>query len=291
MLKLKSQVSVKFLAEHFGVSKSNFYKWLKHRETSTARLTSKKEICTEIKSIFKASKETYGSPRVYAELKTKGVLISENTVAKYMREMGLDARLKKKYRVMTTDSNHPHPIAPRLFKTEEEHCLPAKPGMVLAGDITYLKLSKHNHVYLAVVLDMYNREVVGWSMSRSMDSRIVMDALHGAIKNTSPDAEVIFHSDRGVQYASIAYRNFLKNQKILPSMSRKGNCYDNAYVESFFSSLKKEWVYRQNPKTEDAMKACVFNYIETWYNKKRRHSSLDYMSPLDYRIKQQNRTS
>ncbi len=208
-----------------------------------------------------------------------------------MGEMGLNARLKKKYRVMTTDSNHAHAIAPRLFKTEDEHCLPTKPGTVLAGDITYLKLSKHNHVYLAVVLDLYNREVVGWSMSLSLDTRVVMDALHGAIKKTNPDAEVIFHSDRGVQYASDAYRKFLRNQKIKPSMSRKGNCYDNAYVESFFSSLKKEWVYRQNPETEDAMRACVFNYIEAWYNAKRRHSSLDYMSPLNYRIKQQKRTS
>jgi len=290
MSKLKDKMSIKFLAEHFGVSRSGFYKWSKLYD-GAPKLTAKKKICDKIKVHFKASKETYGSPRIYEELKADGFLISENTVAKYMREMGLDARLKKKYRVMTTDSNHSHPIAPRLFKTEDDDCVPNKPGEVLAGDITYLKLSKHNHVYLAVVLDLYNREVVGWSMGRSLETRLVLDALHMAMKKVGSDAEVVFHSDRGVQYASTAYRRFLKNKKIKPSMSRRGNCYDNAYVESFFSSLKKEWVYRQNPETEQAMKACVFNYIETWYNKKRRHSSLDYMSPLDYRIKHKKRTS
>jgi len=290
IFELKNQISVKFLSEHFNVSRSGFYKWMKAHK-ATSKLTSKAKICKEIKAVFEKSKGTYGSPRIHAELQAQDVVICENTVAKYMREMGLDARLKKKYRVQTTDSKHSNPIAPRLFKTEDENCLPTAPGQILAGDITYLKLAKHDHVYLAVVLDLYNREVVGWSMGRSLETCLVLDALHMAIKSVGPDAEVMFHSDRGVQYASTAYRRFLKNQKIKPSMSRKGNCYDNAYVESFFSSLKKEWVYRQKPETERDMKACVFNYIETWYNRKRRHSSLDYMSPLNYKLKQQKRTS
>jgi putative transposase len=289
IFELKDAMSVHFLCAHFSVSRSGFYKWQKLKNQFQL-LTPKQKICEQIKAYFEDSKETYGSPRIYNELKNKGIVISENTVAKYMREMGLDARLKKRYRVQTTDSSHAHPVAPRLFKVEAEHCLPSKPGEVLAGDITYLKLSKYNHVYLAVVLDLYNREVVGWSIGRTLQTRLVLDALHMAMRTVGPDAEVIFHSDRGVQYASTAYRRFLKNKNIKPSMSRKGNCYDNAYVESFFSSLKKEWVYRQNPKTEEAMKACVFNYIEAWYNKKRRHSSLDYLSPLDYRLKH-NRTS
>lgn len=289
IFQLKDQVSISFLAQHFGVSRSHFYKWLS--SPKSFKLTEKSKVCKKIKTIFESSKQTYGSPRIYSELKSQGVLISENTVAKYMQEMGLDARLKKKYRVLTTDSKHPYPIASRLFKTESEHCLPDGPGQVLAGDITYLKLSKHNHVYLAVVLDLYNREVVGWSMSRSLETRLVLDALHMAIEKSSPDTEIILHSDRGVQYASTAYRRFLKNQKIKPSMSRKGNCYDNAYFESFFSSLKKECIYRLNPESEDSMRACVFNYIETWYNKKRRHSSLDYMSPIDYKFKHQKRAS
>ena len=235
ILELKDRISVKFLSEHFDVSRSGFYKWMRAHE-QTSKLTPKAKICKETNAIFKKSQGTYGSPRIHAELKSQGVVTCEDTVAKYMREMGLDARLKKKYRVMTTDSKHSHPIAPRLFKTEDDDCLPTGPGQILAGDITYLKLAKHNHVYLAVVLDLYNREVVGWSMGRSLETRLVLDALHMAMRSVGPDAEVMFHSDRGVQYASTAYRRFLKNQKIKPSMSRKGNCYDNAYVESFFET-------------------------------------------------------
>jgi transposase InsO family protein len=208
--------------------------------------------------------------------------VSENTVAKYMNELGLDARLKKKYRVMTTDSNHSNPIAPRLFKTECEHTLPTRPHQVLAGDITYLKLGTH-FIYLAVVLDLYNREVVGWSMGKTLETSLVLNALDSAMRVVGPNAEVIFHSDRGSQYASEAYRKMLRNKDIQPSMSRRGNCYDNAYVESWFASLKKEWIYRSSYKTEDELRALVFEYIEIWYNKKRTHSSLGYLSPVEYR--------
>ena len=137
---------------------------------------------------------------------------------------------------------------------------------------------------MAVVIDLYNREVVGWSMSSSLETNLVLQALHNAMKVVGPDAEVIFHSDRGSQYASKAYRNFLKHKNIKPSMSRKGNCYDNAYVESWFSSLKKEWIYRSHYNNEAELRALVFEYIEVWYNKKRRHSSLGYQSPEVYRL-------
>lgn len=281
--KKKPKISYHFLCTHFGVSRASFFEWKKHKDQGLPSLVKKSEIKERILEFFKSSKETYGSPRVYDDLKEIGITVSENTVAKYMAELGLNARLKKKYRVMTTDSNHSDPIAPRLFKTEDEHCLPTKPGMVLAGDITYLKLSKHRHVYLAVVMDLYNREIVGWSVSDSLESQIVLDALDIAMKNTSPDAEIIFHSDRGSQYASDAYRKFLKNKEIKPSMSRKGNCYDNAYVESWFSTFKKECVYRTNFSTEAEARSMAFEYIEAWYNKKRKHSALDYMSPVQYK--------
>jgi transposase InsO family protein len=202
-----------------------------------------------------------------------------------MKELGLDARLKKKFRILTTDSNHPHPIAPRLFKTEEENCLPAAPNKILAGDITYLKYG-NSFLYLAVVLDLFNREVVGWSMGDNLETSLVLRALHSAMLKVGPDAEVIFHSDRGSQYASEAYRRFLNGKNIVPSMSRSGNCYDNAYVESWFGSLKKEWVYRRKFSTKEELRGIVFEYIETWYNKKRRHSSLGYLSPLEYKFKQ-----
>lgn len=285
---LRSKVSVIFLCDYFSINRSWFYKWLQKRET-VSNFNSKYVICSEIKKSFEESDKTYGSPRVYDDLVEKGFKVSENTVAKYMREMGLNARLKKKYRVMTTDSNHSHSVAERLFKTEDQGSHPRKPGEVLAGDITYLRLSKNSFVYLAVVLDLYNREVIGWSMSKSLKTRLVIDALHMATTKVGPNAEVIFHSDRGVQYASKAYKNFLKNQDIKPSMSRRGNCYDNAFVESFFSSLKKEKIYRNKDlNTEEKMKTAVFEYIETWYNTKRKHSSLDMMSPIKYKQVNQN---
>jgi len=245
-------------------------------------LKTKATICEAIRKEFEASDGSYGSPRIYQELKAQDFKVSENTIAAYMREMGLDARLKKKFRIQTTDSNHDGPIAPRLFKVEEEHNLPTEPGKLLAGDITYLRLGK-SFLYLAVVLDLYNREVVGWSMSRSLDASIVLNALKGAMKKLGPDVEVIFHSDRGSQYASKAYRNFMKNKNVLPSMSRRGNCYDNAYVESWFGSLKKEKIYRSSYRTETELRQLVFQYIETWYNPKRRHSSLGYLSPMEYK--------
>lgn len=280
---LSSKVPVDFLCKYFFVSRSSYYLWL--QGPRPLRLKVKETLCKAIKEIFKLSQRTYGSPRVYQELLDQGFTVSENTVAKYMKEMGLDARLKKKYRVQTTDSNHPYPIAPRLFKVEEECSLPDGPGKLLAGDITYLRVG-HRFLYLAVVLDLYNREVVGWSMSKSLETELVLDALDSAMRKVGPDAEVIFHSDRGSQYASRAYRRFLKNKNIKPSMSRRGNCYDNAYVESWFSSLKKEWIYRNKYSTESELRTLVFEYIEVWYNKKRKHSSLGYQSPEVYRLNQ-----
>lgn len=274
-------VPLKFLCKYFGVSTSGFYFW--KRRFDGLRFVKKEKICSEIKRYFKLSKGTYGSPRIYDDLIEAGFLVSENTVAKYMKEMGLDARLKKKYKVQTTDSNHNYPIAPRLFKVEDETPLPKTPGKLLAGDITYLRLGK-SFLYLAVVLDLYNREVVGWSMGNSLETSLVLKALDAAMKKVGPDAEVVFHSDRGSQYASKTYRNFLKNKNIKPSMSRKGNCYDNAYVESWFSSLKKEWIYRRSYSTEAQLRALVFEYIEVWYNKKRKHSSLGNQSPEMYRL-------
>lgn len=276
------RIPIGFLCKYFGVSASGYYFWRKKGEG--LQFVKKKQVCQAIKKFFNQSKETYGSPRIYDDLKEAGILVSENTVAKYMREMGLDARLKKRFRVQTTDSNHSHPIAPRLFKVEDEMSLPQRPGQLLAGDITYLRLGRHSFLYLAVVLDLYNREVVGWSMGRSLETRLVLTALDSAMRKVGPDAEVIFHSDRGSQYASKAYRSFLKNKNIVPSMSRRGNCYDNAYVESWFSSLKKEWIYRNRYSTESQLRSLVFEYIETWYNKKRKHSSLGNVSPEKYKL-------
>lgn len=278
---LSDKIPVRFLCRYFFVCPSQYYFWLKDSiSTSSKKMLVVKE---EIKKIFAASKESYGSPRIYRELLSQGYEISENTVAKYMQELKLDARLKKKFRIQTTDSNHKDPIAPRLVQTENAETLPTKAGEILVGDITYLKVGE-KFIYLAVVLDLYNREVVGWSMGNSLETNLVIEALKMGIGNTGLGAKIIFHSDRGSQYASQAYRDFLKNKEITPSMSRKGNCYDNAYVESWFASLKKEWLYRGQYKTEAEVKAAVFEYIEVWYNKKRLHSSLGYVSPVNYKL-------
>jgi putative transposase len=279
---LNGIIPIRFLCRYFSVSPSSYYYWVKNHDHPGFK--NKKIICAEVKKIFIDSRETYGSPRIHEELLFKNFKVSENTVAKYMSEMGLDARLKKQFKVQTTDSNHSYPIAPRLFKTEEQETLPKKFGEVLAGDITYLRLGS-KFIYLAVVLDLFNREVVGWSMGNTLETSLVLNALGSAMIKVGPNAEIIFHSDRGSQYASEAYRNFLKNKNIKPSMSRRGNCYDNAYVESWFASLKKEWIYRNQYFTEKELKGLVFEYIETWYNKKRKHSSLGYLSPMEYKLR------
>lgn len=200
-----------------------------------------------------------------------------------MKELGLDARFKKKFRVVTTDSNHAGPFADRIVKFEVENSLPTNPGEILAGDITYLRIG-NKFLYLAIVMDLYNREIVGWSISNSLETSIVLKALHSAIKKVGSDAKVIFHSDRGSQYASDAYRKFMRNNGIRPSMSRKGNCYDNCYVESWFGSFKKERLYRTNYSTETEVRSLVFEYIEVWYNRKRKHTSLGNMSPTEYKL-------
>ncbi len=274
-------VPVSFSCRYFGIPRSTFYYWKKGKKL--ANLETTKSIQVAIKRSFKDSKGTCGAPRVHKDLQEQEITVSENTVAKYMKELGLDARLKKKFRVQTTDSNHDGPIADRLFKADEQDHLPEGPGEIIAGDITYLRLG-NSFMYLAVVLDLFNREVIGWSISDSLSTKVVTDALSMAMSKVGPEAKVIFHSDRGSQYASEAFRKLLRSHKALPSMSRKGNCYDNAYVESWFGSFKKEWLYRSSYSTESELRQIVFEYIEVWYNRKRRHSALDYKSPAEFKL-------
>lgn len=278
---LKTQIPIAFLCRYFEVSRSGFYFWNQDLPINES-FGSKSWILKKISEIFKMSKLTYGAPRIFRELKDLGVKINIKTIAKYMKILGLVAQLKKRFKVVTTDSNHDGPIAPRIFKYEEP--LPQKPGGVFAGDITYLKLGE-SHLYLAVVMDLFNREIVGWSMSRTLESKIVVDALKASTGSTNSELKIVFHSDRGSQYASEIFRSLLSESDFIPSMSRKGNCYDNCYVESWFASLKKEWIYRNEYETEEELKALVFEYIEIWYNRKRKHSSLDYMSPVNYKTK------
>lgn len=275
-------IPIRYLCNYFGVTTSGYYFWKsKIYQEPTGK---KPTIFREIQKSFTGSNNTYGSPRVFQDLKKNNIHVSQNTVAKYMKELGLDARLKRKYKVHTTDSKHSFPIASRIFRAEFEEDMPTEPGKILAGDITYIKVNGVFY-YLAVVLDLFNREVIGWSLGDNMQTELILRAMDTAFKKVGPDAQIIFHSDRGSQYASEAYRNFLKNRDIIPSMSRKGNCYDNCYVESWFASLKKDLIYRKKILNKIHLREEIFDYIEIWYNKKRQHSSLGYLSPMEYKFK------
>ena len=271
-------VPINFLCTHFGVSRSGYYSW---KESSPNKDKHKKKIVAAIKNIFEKSGKTYGSPRVFHALRKQGLKLSKKTVAKYMKEEGLRVTQKKRFTPKTTDSNHSGPIAPRIFKIEED--MPTVPNEIWAGDITYLDLGGV-FFYLSVVLDLFNREIVGWSVDDSLKSSGVIRALKHAIISQGTDTKIIFHSDRGSQYASEKFRALLNEEEMIPSMSRKGNCYDNSCVESFFKSLKADLNSMGVTLTEGNVKSEIFKYIEIWYNRKRLHSSLGYLAPEEYRL-------
>ena len=230
---------------------------------------------------FEKSKATYGSPRIHQCLKDRGISCSVNTVAKVMKNVGIGVKVKKKFIPQTTDSNHNNPISPRVFKSED--LLPQSPNEVWAGDITYIPVGEIFY-YLSVILDLFNREVIGWSVDKTLEASGVIMALQNAITSQGTDSKIIFHSDRGSQYASKQFRKLLSKEDMIPSMSRRGNCYDNCYVESFFSTLKKDLKNMGIQLTEGNIRSEIFKYIEVWYNRKRKHSSLNYQSPVQFKI-------
>ena len=216
----------------------------------------------------------YGSPRLCVELRKKDVLISQTTTAKYMRELGLQSKLTKKFKV-TTDSNHKLNIAPNLVN---RNFSPYSSSMIWVSDITYIYTSQ-GFIYLTTVIDLYDRKVIGWSISRDMTKeQTVIKAFNMAKKNRQIVKGMIFHSDRGAQYASNDFVEILKSNKIVQSMSRKGNCWDNAVAESFFKSLKCEMIYGSKLTSAKEMELQVFEYIEIWYNKVRRHSAIENLN-------------
>lgn len=260
------------MAQYFKVSVSGFYKWLKVKSHLNDR---RERMAALVKSVFNQFDGVYGSPRIAKELRARGHKISRRYVELLMRLNGWRAVLKPVFRVQTTDSNHDLPISPNLLK---QNFTVKEINKVWVSDITYIRVGSA-WLYLCVILDLANREVVGWQLSRRMDSRILVNALLKAVGNRKPPAGLIFHSDRGSQYASKVFRRWLKRFGMIQSMSRKGNCYDNACAESFFHSLKVEEVYRYKYDTEERARARIFNYIEGFYNSVRRHSTLNYESP------------
>ena len=279
---LSQSIPISFLCTHFKVSRSGYYSW---KNSVGTRNECRDIVVKAIKEEFEMSGGTYGSPRIQQCLQDREIPCSINTVAKIMREEGIKVKNKKKFTPKTTDSNHNSPIAPREFKSEQG--TPDFPNKVWAGDITYILVGKVFY-YLSVVMDLFNREIVGWSIDKTLEAKGVVAALKNAIITQGADVQIIFHSDRGSQYASILFRNLLNEEEFIPSMSRKGNCYDNCYVESFFATLKKDIKTMGVILTEDNIRSEIFKYIEVWYNRKRKHSSLGNMNPHQFKIKMEN---
>ena len=274
---MSGEHAVRTLCATLEVSRSAYYAW---RKAAPGRREREEALRREISSIFAASGGTYGSPRVTREMCLKGERIGRNRVARLMREQKLQGRTKRRYRIRTTDSCHDRPIAPNHLAKAAP---PVRPDQIWASDITYIETGE-GWLYLAGVLDLCSRRLVGWAMSSSLETALPLAALQMALLHRQPARGLIHHSDRGVQYASDAYRSALAQHRAVASMSRKGNCYDNAAMESFWSTLKNELVHRRRFATRLEAQAAIFTYIEGFYNRRRLHSSLGYQSPLDYEL-------
>ena len=266
---------IDLMCRALGVGSSGFYAWLKRPESPRRR--DNLRLLTEIKAVYRRSRKTYGSPRIYAELNETGHTCSRYRVARLMRQHGIVSKHKKKFRV-TTNSAHSFPIAKNLLRREFNV---ARPGQCWVSDITYIP-TLEGWLYLAITLDLFHRKVIGWSMGRWITRQLAIDALNMAIKNGGLKLGLIHHSDRGVQYASNEFRAGLKTNDIKCSMSRKGDCWDNAVAESFFHTLKVELIHGKTYNTRQEAKTAIFEYIEVFYNRQRRHSYLGYLSPDEY---------
>lgn len=257
------------------VSRSGFYRWMKIRLGHGKPY--ERYLLFRIREVFEQNKGVYGSRRIAAKLRSCGVKCYQNQIAKIMKRHGIKARTKRKYRV-TTESNHGRKVSPNLLKRD---FIADSINRVWVGDITHI-WTKEGWLYLSTVIDLCSRRVVGWSLSNRLTKELVISSLTNAIKLRNPLKGMIFHSDRGAQYASEEYRKLLALIGARQSMSRKGNCWDNAVAESFFKTLKIELIYQYNFKSRKEAELKIFEYIEMFYNSKRLHSAIDYMSPNDF---------
>lgn len=271
----KTEHSIKSMCKELKVKRSGYYSWLR-RGTSDGEKRNK-WLESKIWYIFHESCQRYGSPRITAELKAQGINCTKKTVAKIMRKIGLKSKVRRRYKV-TTNSNHRLPVAANLVRMKFN---PVRRDNLWASDITYIR-TKEGWLYLRVIVDLYSRRVISWSTSEYIDEVLVLRTIDKAIRVRRPEEGLIFHSDRGSQYASFRVRNMLQENNILQSMSSTGNCYDNAVIESFFSTLKKELVYHERYQTREEANLSLFNYIEVFYNRFRRHSTLGYLSPENF---------
>ena len=263
---------VRALCRIVGASLSGFHAWL--RRGPAQREGADRGLRARVGAIFAASRGTYGSPRVHAELRAQGVRVSRRRVARLMREAGLSATIRRRA-PRTTDSRHDHPIAPNLL---ERRFAADHPDTVWLADISYIPTGE-GWLYLAAIKDMATREIIGWSMADHLGADLACDALLMAIRRRQPPRGLIHHADRGVQYASEPYQAILARHGFRCSMSRRGNCLDNAPMESFFGSLKNELVHRATFPTREAARRAIFDYVEAFHNRRRRHSALGFLTP------------
>ena len=271
----KKQFPVTVMCRVLRVSTSGYYDSVKRNPCP--QLVRRSSIAQLAAVSYFESRRIYGYRKVHEDLIAEGVVCCKETVRRIMRDVGLFSRIKRKF-VVTTDSDHALAIAENIIN---RNFTADAPDQKWAADITYIP-TRMGWLYLAVVMDLFSRRIVGWSMSDTIDSELVQSAMRQALADRRPDVGLIHHSDRGVQYASGGFQKLLDDNNAICSMSRKGNCWDNACVESFFGSLKNEWVKGKIYKTFDDAKKDIFNYIEMFYNRKRRHASLGYVSPVVY---------
>lgn len=280
-----SEFKVLSMCRVLEVSRSGYYAWRVRRECGPSkRARVDQDLTVRIRAVHRKSRKRYGSPRVHRELKNQGIHVGEKRVARVMRANGIRAKQTRKFHVTTTDSSHAHPIAENVLDRKFSVADIIAPNRVWASDITYIPTTE-GWLYLAVILDLFSRRVVGWSMKHTMERLLTLDALRMALSQRTPGLGVLHHSDRGSQYACGDYRELLRQNGMTCSMSRKGDCWDNAVAESFFATLKKELVNDAAWQTREEARAALFEYIEVWYNRVRRHSSIDYLSPADYEAK------
>ena len=274
--------TVALMCRVLRVSRAGYYAW--RRRPPSARSRANLQLLVAIRAVHQQSRSRYGSPRVTRELQAQGYRCSEPRVARLMRAAGVQAKRRRRFRV-TTDSRHGEPVAPNRLQRRFAVPLIGGVNRVWASDITYIP-TREGWLYLAVVLDLASRRVIGWALRHTLERRLTLDALQMALAHRQPAPGVLHHADRGSQYACGDYQALLTAQGMISSMSRKGDCWDNAVVESFFATFKTELVDDADWDTREKARTAIFEYIEGWYNRERRHSSLGYRSPVQYEVEQ-----
>lgn len=274
----RHRFGVEKMCKVFNVSRSGYYDWLNRKPSS--RQLENQQITEEVQMVYQQSKGRYGSPKITDELRDRGWKVSRPRVARIMRSEGLKSIVNKKFKILTTDSRHNLPVAENLL---DRDFVAEAPGRKWVSDITYIP-TRQGWMYLTIIMDLYDRKIIGWALSTTMTAKdSVLAAWKMAVLNRSfVPHQLVFHSDRGIQYASSAFTGKLKHYQVIQSMSRKGNCWDNAVAENFFKTLKSELVKHTNFNSILQAKTELFEFIEIWYNRKRKHAYLGYKTPEQY---------